>query len=121
MPKAFIAYIIVLIALAICAHREPGTPAREGGAARKALFWVHVVFGCLLTIYGVFHALSYFPTALLSSQVTGSAMLALLVAEVCIGCVAYFKKRTGLKRAHIVIAVLIVMLLATHLIVRAHM
>ena len=53
------------------------------------------------------------------SQVTGLAMLFLLVAKLRLGFVMYLGRRPRLKAAHIAIAIAILVLLFVHFMVRS--
>ncbi len=108
MVKIFVIYVIVLIALAVCGKKEDST-------AKKSLFYAHLIGGVLLAGFGVLHGFGHLLTAPLQMQLTGGAMLLLLLAEVILGMVTSRRKQPNLKKVHGALAILLFCLLALHL------
>jgi len=109
MLKIFVLYLIILIGLAICGKKEDST-------SKKHFFNAHLFGGILLTGFGIFHGFSHFLDAPLRMQLTGCAMLMLLLTQLILGILVYGRKRTNLKKVHGLLAILIFCLLVLHLI-----
>ncbi len=109
MVKIFVLYVIILIALAVCGKKEDT-------ASKKVLFYAHLIVGILLTGSRVVHGFGHLLTAPLSMQLTGWAMLLLLLTELILGVLVYKRKQSNLKKVHGLLAILIFCLFFLHLI-----
>ncbi len=109
MVKMLVIYVIVLIALAVWNKKEDST-------AKKVLFYTHLIGGVLLTGFGVLHGFGHLLNAPLKMQLTGGAMLLLLLTQLILGIVTSRRKQPNLKKVHGALSILLFCLLALHLI-----
>ena len=81
MIKFFAIYALILIALAVFSVKK--------NTVQKVFFYLHLIGGMLLAVFGFFHGIGHFSAAPFQMQLTGGVMLLLLIVELFLGSRIY--------------------------------
>ena len=83
---------------------------------QKVFFYLHLIGGMLLAVFGFFHGIGHFSAAPFQMQLTGGVMLLLLIVELFLGSHIYKNETSHLKKVHMWTAIIILCLVVLHLI-----